>query len=396
MRHLLLTLSMLVALGVCAQKNKPTTASNPKIKLNVEYTTASGLKYKIIQQGKGPKAEPGSKVSVHYTGTLTDGKKFDSSKDRNQPFSFKLGMGQVIKGWDEGIALLHVGDKAILTIPAELGYGAQGTGGIPPNSTLIFEVELLEVSQGVKPFDVKGKPIQTTQSGLQYVVVNKATGGKKAQSGTVVSVHYTGYLADGKIFDSSVDRGEPIKLKLGASQVIKGWEEGVALMSVGDKYRLIIPANLAYGDRGAGGVIPPNATITFDIELLDVKEAAKPFEVAGKDTQSTASGLQYIVVSKSNSGIKAENGKKVKVHYTGYLLNGSSFDSSVERGDPLAFELGTGKVIRGWEEGIALMHVGDKFRLIIPSDLGYGERGAGGVIPPNATLIFDCELVAVE
>jgi peptidylprolyl isomerase len=149
-------------------------------------------------------------------------------------------------------------------------------------------------------------------------------------------------------------------------------------MSVGDKYRLIIPANLAYGDRGAGGVIPPNATITFDIELLDVKEAAKAFEVAG------------------NSGIKAENGKKVKVHYTGYLLNGSSFDSSVERGDPLAFELGTGKVIRGWEEGIALMHVGDKFRLIIPSDLGYGERGAGGVIPPNATLIFDCELVAVE
>jgi peptidylprolyl isomerase len=396
MRNLILTLALLAAPVVYAQKNKPAASNNPKPKLNVEYTTPSGLKYKITQQGNGPKAEPGSKVTVHYTGTLTDGKKFDSSKDRNQPFSFKLGVGQVIKGWDEGIALLRVGDKAVLTIPSELGYGTQGTGGIPPNATLIFEVELLDVAEGVKPYDVKGKPVQTTKSGLQYIVVSKGQSTKKAEPGTTVTVHYTGFLADGKIFDSSVDRGDPIKLKLGAGQVIKGWEEGVAMMNVGDKFRLIIPPNLAYGERGAGGVIPPNATITFDVELIDVKAGAKPFDVSGKDTMSTSSGLQYIVVNKSGNPVKAESGKKVKVHYTGYLLNGSSFDSSVERGDPLSFELGSGQVIRGWEEGIALMNVGDKFRLIIPSDLAYGERGAGGVIPPNATLVFDCELISVE
>jgi hypothetical protein len=101
-----------------------------------------------VSVGKGPEAKAGDKVKVHYTGTLTDGSQFDSSRTRNQPFEFTLGKGMVIKGWDQGVAGMKVGGKRKLTIPASLGYGARGMGGkIPPNSTLLFDVELVEIEK---------------------------------------------------------------------------------------------------------------------------------------------------------------------------------------------------------------------------------------------------------
>ena len=109
-------------------------------------TTDSGLQYDDLQVGDGAEATSGKTVTVHYTGWLTDGKKFDSSKDRNEPFVFVLGGGMVIRGWDEGVAGMKVGGKRKLIIPGELGYGARGAGGvIPPNATLVFEVDLLDV-----------------------------------------------------------------------------------------------------------------------------------------------------------------------------------------------------------------------------------------------------------
>ncbi len=112
--------------------------------------------------------------------------------------------------------------------------------------------------------------------------------------------------------------------------------------------------------------------------------------------ERTESGLRYQIIQKGNSGVKAAKGKTVSVHYKGQLDDGTVFDSSFKRNQPIDFALGVGQVIAGWDEGIALLEVGDKARLVIPSHLGYGERGAGGVIPPNANLVFDVELVDVK
>ena len=109
-------------------------------------TTDSGLQYEVIAEGDGATPQPGNRVFVHYVGTLEDGTKFDSSRDRGRPFDFTIGRGQVIKGWDEGVGMMQVGDRRKLIIPPELGYGARGAGGvIPPNATLIFDVELLRI-----------------------------------------------------------------------------------------------------------------------------------------------------------------------------------------------------------------------------------------------------------
>lgn len=113
------------------------------------------------------------------------------------------------------------------------------------------------------------------------------------------------------------------------------------------------------------------------------------------DTVSTASGLKYIVLKKGK-GKKSETGKVAEVHYTGWLLDGKKFDSSRDRNETFEFTLGGQQVIRGWDEGVALMKIGDQFRLILPPELAYGERGAGEIIPPNATLVFDVELIGVH
>lgn len=235
-------------------------------------TMPNGLGYEIEQAGSGREAVVGDRVSVHYRGWLRDGTMFDSSHDRGQPFSFTLGRGEVIRGWDEGVAGMRVGERRMLLLPPDLAYGEQGAGGvIPPGATLKFEVELLESRPVAQPpaAPTEVASYEVTQSGLEYAVLEDGQG-PAARSGQTVAVDYTGWLPNGNRFDSSIPRGEPIEFPLGAGRVIPGWDEGIAGMQVGEKRQLRIPPELAYGARGAGNVIPPHATLIFDVELVGI------------------------------------------------------------------------------------------------------------------------------
>lgn len=234
----------------------------------------------------------------------------------------------------------------------------------------------------------------TTSSGLQYNE-SRAGAGATPQPGDYVAVHYRGTLADGTVFDSSFERGEPIRFPLGRGVVIPGWDEGIGLMQAGGAATLVIPPNLAYGAQGAPPTIPPNATLTFEVELVDVWSAT-PTALNDADYTTTASGLQYYDLAQGE-GATARAGQTVVVHYIGWRTDGTKFDSSMDRFQPFPFPLGGGRVIKGWDEGVAGMQVGGRRQLRIPANLAYGERGAGnGLIPPGATLIFEVELLEIQ
>lgn len=245
-------------------------------------------------------------------------------------------------------------------------------------------------------FHQLGSNAVKTSSGLQYEDTQVGHG-PEASAGELVQVHYRGFLQNGTMFDSSVRRGQPFQFPLGKRQVIAGWDEGVAGMKVGGKRILVIPPHLGYGRQGAGGVIPPNAVLTFEVELLGLQTLPElpkaPAKVLNYQTLST--GLEYAILAPA-TGREAKLWDTVAVHYTGWLEDGTRFDSSIPRGQALEFTLGQRQVISGWEEGIRGMNVGEKRQLRIPPSLGYGRRGAGNVIPPNATLIFDVELVDIK
>jgi FKBP-type peptidyl-prolyl cis-trans isomerase len=248
---------------------------------------------------------------------------------------------------------------------------------------------------------VYGVP-EISSSGLEWWVIEKGTGKEvKPLPTDKVMVHYTGWLENGSKFDSSVDRGSPLTFAL--NRVIPGWTEGVGQMCVGDKFKLRIPSELGYGSRG-GRTIPPNSTLIFDVELLDINPLnpyAKvppmeqlPGDAVTGDASSSDSGLQWYDIVEGEGATPEGPASSVKVHYTGWLVDGTKFDSSVDRGEPITFPLNG--VIAGWTEGVGSMKVGGKRKLIIPATLGYGEAGAGGVIPGGATLIFDVQLISTN
>lgn len=267
----------------------------------------------IIDRESGDKdataAVTDNAVLVHYTGWLYDpskadgkGEKFDSSLGRITPLGFFIGAGKVIKGWDQGIVGMKPKGKRTLIIPPSLAYGETARPNIPANSTLIFDVELLEIL-GTR--DMKGSSVTTAATApatatpppapapiahltpqdalptapTTITAIDTATGeGPAAGTGNDVLVHYTGWLYDaslpggkGKQFDSSRDRNQLFRFTLGAGRVIRGWDAGVAGMKVKGKRTLIIPADFGYGVRGAAkGLIPPNATLIFDVELVEL------------------------------------------------------------------------------------------------------------------------------
>jgi peptidylprolyl isomerase len=160
-------------------------------------------------------------------------------------------------------------------------------------------------------------------------------------------------------------------------------------MKVGGKRKLTIPPRLAYGEQGSGRSIPPHATLTFEIELLRIITDTHSLAKEEPDPNLKIEDL------KEGDGPTPKTGDTLLVHYTGWLADGTKFDSSVDRKQPFTFKLGAGEVIKGWDKGVIGMKVGGKRKLTIPPELGYGEKGSGAKIPPNATLTFEIELLKI-
>ena len=235
--------------------------------------TASGLATKVIVKGKGA-GHPGpyDRITVHYTGWTSTGRMFDSSIPNDEPTTRAL--NTAIAGWVEGVQLMVKGEKRRLWIPAELAYGERATRLDAPAGALVFDIELLDFVSMPEPpqvpVDVAAAPedAKKTSSGLAYKIIKRGKGKQRPAPSSTVEVHYSGWTPDGKMFDSSVERGKPTSFAL--DSVIKGWTEGVQLMAVGDKARFWIPGKLAYGDKPARAGAPAGPLV-FDIELLAIK-----------------------------------------------------------------------------------------------------------------------------
>lgn len=227
----------------------------------------SGLASRMLTKGTGSAHPSGTAiVTAHYSGWTTDGELFDSSKLRGEPATFPL--DRVIPGWREGFQLMVEGETRRLWVPAELSYaGREGA----PQGTLVFDLELISFTEPPPPppvpEDVAAPPAdaEVTDSGIASKVLAKGTGSEHPTATSRVTVHYSGWTTDGKMFDSSVPRGEPTSF--GLNQVIAGWTEGLQLMVVGEKRRLWIPEELAY--QGQPG--RPQGMLVFDVELIAIQ-----------------------------------------------------------------------------------------------------------------------------
>jgi len=402
--------------------------------------TESGLYYKIYKVSPDTiKAKTGDFISLDmkYT-TEKDSILFDTRANKGQQVRFQLPPSDFRGDLYEGIRMLSPGDSAVFLINSDSLFTKtfrmpKRPDFIDSNSVIKFYVTL-HSAESVESLKLKEKELLktylesnriTTQplaSGLYFVEI-AAGAGKKIDTGSVVKMHFILSLSNGTQVFSSYDRGEPLQMTYGKPFDTPGFDQGIGMMKKGGKAKLIVPSEIAFGSAGRGSVVPPYSTLIYDVEVIDVlskaefdkqqaekkkqdemkKAAAQKVEpgklqkylVENKITvKPTPSGL-YFIEKQKGTGKQAEPGKKVKVHYTGRLLDGTKFDSSVDRGEPFSFTLGKGQVIKGWDEGIALMNVGGKAMLIIPSSIAYGDRDMG-TIPPYSTLVFDIELLEVE
>ena len=380
-------------------------------------TTESGLQYVLVKSGPegGPSPNINDSVVVHYEGRLAEtGEKFDASFDRGRPTEFPI--ARVIPGWTEAMQFLKPGDEAMLYIPSALAYGEQGRPSIPPNSDLIFKVDLFQIKPDdypgndiwatYTPWDPARDGVQTTESGLQYVVLASGPAdGASPGDGDTVNAHYDGRLAvNGLRFDGSLDNERPASFQIG--RVIQGWNEVLKLMRPGDDWLVYIPAELGYGERGTpGGPIPPNADLIFRVNLdsfvaTQTSDTAAwdrltPWDSDGEGVQKTASGLEYVVLESGDaSGAQPTPQDRVMVFYEGRLASdGSTFDSAYARGQPATF--GVTQVIAGWTEALQLMRPGDRWMVYLPAEIAYGATGRPG-IPENSDLIFEVQMMGIE
>jgi len=410
--------------------------------------TETGLEYKFYVQNEGANPQVGDFITIDMFYGTDDTVLFDSKRIPDG-LTFPLDSSYFAGDLFEGIRMMTIGDSASFRMSADSFYLIIARAPalppfITPGSLMTFEVKLkdfknqeqqemedaaaletrrIEAEDELKAYlaenNITTAPLE---SGLIFIE-DKAGSGRNPKTDEMVSINLTVKLVDGTKIFSTDDRGEPFEYQYGQKFDTEGLEEGVGMLRKGGRATLIVPQQIAYGAEAKGQMIPPYSTIIYEVELLsmrskeayDLEREAQMAEAQAQQTQlkdaekalrdqylaangitvePTASGL-YFIETEKGTGKKAMPGNTVSVHYTGRLLDGTVFDSSVDKGTPYTFRLGVGAVIKGWDEAIAMLNEGGKATIVIPSDLAYRDQDSGR-IPPYSTLVFDVELVSVE
>ena len=351
-----------------------------------------------ITEGDGDVVEPGATVTIHYRGTFREtGEEFDSSYSRGEPAVFPL--SGVIEGFSEGLLGMKVGGKRRVQIPWDMAYGAQGRPPtIPPRSDLVFEIELLDVENAQPPekpelaTEFEGEP-QELEGGLVVRDIEVGESRDEIKPGATVILHYRGVLAEtGEQFDSSYDRGQPARFTLEPGALIEGFSRGLTGMKAGGKRRIEIPAELGYGERGSPPVIPPNAELIFEVEVLSFNN---PRELSDEwiSEETRENGLVVRTVKEGDADAQPIPEDAIAVvHTLGVLEDGTAFDSTFDEGQPVTVPLDQA-AIEGWRLGVLGMKPGEVRQIVVPPELGFGEEGQPPVIPPDSTLTFEIELI---